>query len=257
MDSCKRCSTCCGIKRFAEVECIYLKECIRKNCTQQIKIKEGRVLKSEDFAKMFATESSTHQKTVTQHSASQSDNPAHARNWVLQEIVSQLKKTKFKRAVNMTMQSADTGKNVSQVEEASTYTLKGNNLNPATLATVDDNGGANLLTPQSKLQEGLETASDYNVGEPPLPSTSSNSGNDNKPLMILIVLVAGLVGIAIVLILIAVIVVLRKQSGHFPGSGCTVTCCAKYIYLIDGDECRPFLRDTPLTGEVAKCRLIH
>lgn len=217
-----------------------------------MKIKESRVLKSEDFLKIFATEQIPQQKPMTQQSTSQSDNPAHARNWVLEEIVSQLKKTKFKREVNMTMQSADRGKNASQVvKEASTYNLKGNNSNPATVASVEGNGAASFLTPQSKLQEGLGTASDYNAGEPPLPSTSSNSGDDNKLLTILIVLV----GIVIVLILTAIIMTLKKQSGRFPGSSCTVTCCVKNIYFIDGDEYRPFIRDTFQTGEAAKYNL--
>ena len=248
LDSCKRCSTCCGVKRFAELECIYLKQCVRKNCTQHLKTKESSVLKSEDFAKLFATESTGHEREVTQRSASQSDNPAHARNWELEDIVLQLKKSRSKREVNMMMQSANSGKNASRiVERASTYILKGNNSNPATVASAAGNGVAGLLTLQSKPEEGFGTSFDASVGEPTLQSPSSNSGNDNKLLTRLIVLVAGFLGIAIVLILILVVILLRMQSGHF-----TITCCAKYIAL-DGDEYRPLsLRDTSLTGEAAK-----
>ena len=245
LDSCKRCSTCCGVKRFAELECIYLKQCVRKNCTQPTKIKESSVQTSEDFAKLFATESTGHRRTLTQQSASQSDNPAHVRNWVLEDIVPQLKKPKFKREVNVTMQSGNSVKNDPQVvDEASTYNPKGNNSNPATAGSVEGNGVASLLTLQSKLQEGFGTTL------PTLQSTSSNSGNDNKLLTILIELVAGFVGIVIVLILIGVAILLRMQSGNsVPGSCCTITCCAKYIST-DGDEYRPFLRDV-LTGETS------
>ena len=246
LDSCKRCSTCCGVKRFAELECIYLKQCVRKNCTQQLKIKESSVLKSEDFAKLFVTESTGHEAAVIQLSASQSDNPAHARNWELKDIVTQLKKSQFKREVNVMMKSVNSGKNTSQVvKKASTYTLKGNHSNPATQDSVEGNGVASMPTLQSKLQESFGTTSDASVGEPTLPSTS---GNDNKLLAILIVLVAGFLGIVI---LIALLILSRMQSGHLPGSGCTITCCPKYI-SVDGDEFRPFIRDKSLTGEAAK-----
>ena len=305
LDSCKRCSTCCGVKRFAELKCIYLKQCVRKNCTQQLKIKESSVLiKSEDVmgvAQLFATESTAHERAVTQRSASQSDNPAPTRDWVLVDVEPQLKKSKFKREVNVKMQSAVFGKSASQrvkeertyilvpvstghkaaviplrssqsdnpaharnwelkdivtqrevnvmvksvVEKASTYTLKGNHSNPATQDSVEGNGVASMPTLQSKLQESFGTTSDASVGEPTLPSTS---GNDNKLLVaILIVLVAVFLGIAI---LIALLMLSRMQSGHLLGSGCTITCCPKYI-SVDGDEFRPFIRDTSLTGEAA------
>ena len=156
LDSCKRCSTCCGIKRFAELECIYLKQCIRKNCTQQIKLKESNVPKSEDVAKLFAIESTGQERAVTQRSASQSDNPAPERNWTLEDIVPQLKKSKFKREVTVTMESADSVKSTFQrVEEASTYTLNGNNSNPSTPASVEGNGVPSLSSPQSKLHKGF------------------------------------------------------------------------------------------------------
>ena len=234
LDSCKRCSTCCGVKRFAELECIYLKQCVRKNCTQQPKIKKSSVLKSEDVTKLFATESTAHETALTQQSSSQSDNPAHARNPALKDIVTQLK-TQLKREVKVMTKSVNSGKNASQVvEEASTYTLKGNNSNPATPASVEVNGVASMST------------LDASVGEPTLPSTSSNSSNDNTLLAILIV---GFLGIAI--ILIVVLILPRMQSGNFPASGCTITCCPQYI-SINGDEFRPFLGGTSLTGEAAK-----
>ena len=240
LDSCKSCSTCCNIKHFAELECIYLKQCVRKNCTQQLKIKESSVLKSVDFAKLFATESTGHERAVRQQRASQSDNQEHARNWVLEDLVPQLKKAQFKREAKVTMLNITSGKNASQVvEEASTDTLKGNN-----------SGIATLSTPQSKLQEGFGTTFEASASEPTLQLTSNKSGNDNKQPTLLTVLVAGFVGIAIILILLGVIIVLKMQSGHFPGGGCTITCCAKYI-SIDGNEYQPFLHDTSQTGEAA------
>ena len=252
LDSCMRCSSCCGVKRFAELECIYLKQCLRKNCTQQLKIKESSVLiKSEDVmgvAKLFATESTAHERAVRQRSASQSDNPAPTRDWVLVDVVPQLKKSKFKREVNVKMQSADVGKSASQrVEEERTYTLKGNNSNPATPTSVKGNGVASLSTPQSKLHKGFGTAFDASVGEPPMQSTSSNSGNVSKLLTILIVFV----GIVIVLILIAIIMAWKNQSGH-----CTVTCCTKRIYFRDVDELRSLFHDTFQSGEATKYNLI-
>lgn len=238
MDSCKRCSTCCGVKRFAELECIYLKQCVRKNCTQQLKIKESSVLTSENFDKLFVTESTGHERAVTQRSASQSDNPAHARNWVLKDIVTQLKKSQFKREVKVMIKSVNSGKNTSQVvKEASTYTLKGNNSNPATITSVEGNGVVSLSTLQSQPQESFGTTSDASVGEPALLSTSSNSGYGDKLLAILIVLVAGL---------IVLLILSRMQSGHSPGSGCTITCCPRYI-SIDGDKFRSFLSDASMT----------
>ena len=256
LDSCMRCSSCCGVKRFAELECIYLKQCLRKNCTQQLKIKESSVLiKSEDVmgvAKLFATEPTAHERAVTQRSASQSDNPAPTRDWVLVDVVPQLKKSKFKREVNVKMQSADVGKSASQrVEEERTYTLKGNNSNPATPTSVKGNGVASLSTPQSKLHKGFGTAFDASVGEPPMQSTSSNSGNVSKLLTILIVFV----GIVIVLILIAIIMAWKNQSGHCPRRCCTVTCCTKHIYFRDVDELRSLIHDTFQSGEATKYNL--
>ena len=196
-----------------------------------------------DFAKLFATESTGHERAVRQQRASQSDNQEHARNWVLEDLVPQLKKAQFKREAKVTMLNITSGKNASQVvEEASTDTLKGNN-----------SGIATLSTPQSKLQEGFGTTFEVSASEPTLQLTSNKSGNDNKQLTLLTVLVAGFVGIAIMLILLGVIIfliVLKTQSGHFPGGGCTITCCAKYI-SIDGSEYQPFLHDTSQTGEAA------
>ena len=254
MDSCKRCSTCCGIKRFAELECIYLKQCIRKNCTQQIKLKESNVPKSEDVAKLFAIESTGQERAVTQRSASQSDNPAPERNWTLEDIVPQLKKSKFKREVTVTMESADSVKSTFQrVEEASTYTLNGNNSNPSTPASVEGNGVPSLSSPQSKLHKGFGIAFDASVGESKMQSSSSNSGYISKLLTILILLV----GIVIVLILIAIIMAWKNQCVHCPGSITTVTCCIKHIYLRDVDECRSLPRGTFQTGEATKNNLTN
>ena len=36
VDSCKQRSTCCATKCFAEVECHYLRQCLRTNCTKEI-----------------------------------------------------------------------------------------------------------------------------------------------------------------------------------------------------------------------------
>ena len=193
-----------------------------------------------DFVKLFATESTGHERAVGQQRASQSDNQEHARNWVLEDLVPQLKKAQFKREAKVTMLNITSGKNASQVvEEASTDTLKGNN-----------SGIATLSTPQSKLQESFGTTFEASASEPTLQLTSNKSGNDNKQPTLLTVLVAGFVGIAIMLILLGVIIVLKTQSGHFPGGGCTITCCAKYI-SIDGSEYQPFLHDTSQTGEAA------
>ena len=194
-----------------------------------------------DFAKLFATESTRHERAVRQQHASRSDNQAHARNWVLEDIVPQLKKAQFKREGKVTMPNITSGKNASQVVEvASTDTLKGNNYS----------GIATLSTPQSKLQESFGTTFDASASEPTLQLTSNKSGNDNKQLTLLTVLVAGVVGIVIMLILLGVVIVLKMQSGHFPGGGCTITCCAKYI-SIDGNEYQPFLHGTSQTGEAA------
>ena len=232
LESCKRCATCCGVKRFAELECIYLKQCLRKNCTQQLKIKESSALKLEDVTKLLATGSTAHERAVTQGSASRSDYPAPARNWILVDIVPQLKKSKFKREVNVKMQRAESGKSSSQrVAGANTYSLKGNN-----------------STPQNKLYKGFATVSDASVGEPTMQSISSNTGNVGNLLTILIVLV----GIAIMLSLTAIIMAWKNQSGHCPGSSCTVTCYANNIYFTDVDERRSLMRDKFQTGEASK-----
>jgi len=187
---------------------------------------------------------------VTQRFGSQSHNPAHARNWVLENIVPQLKKSKFKREVNVTTQSVDSGKNASQrVEEASTYTFKGNNSNPSTLTSSHEGDGvASLAPPHSKLHEGFGAVFDPSVGKSTMQSVSSNSGNDTKLLTILIVLV----GVAIVLSLIAIIMTWKNQSGHFAGSNCTITCYVKHIYFTDADEYRSQMPDTCHTGETTK-----
>ena len=262
---CKPCQTCglretisqctpekntqCGVcpRGYYQEDCT-LDSCT--SCTQQLKIKESSVLKSEDFSKLFATESTGPERAVTQRKASQSDNPADARNWVLENIVPQLKKSKFKREVNVTMQSAESRKRASQrVEEASTqYTFKERNSTPATPASVEGNGAASLTPPHSKLHEGFGTVFDASVEEPTMLSNSSNSGNGNKLLIILIVLV----GIAIVLHLITIIMSWKNQSGQFPGSNCTVTCCAKNVYFTDVGEHRSLTRDTFQTGEATK-----
>ena len=237
LESCKRCSTCCGVKRFAELECIYLKQCLRKNCTQQLKIKASSALKSEYVTKLFATESTAHERAVTQGSASRSDNPAPAGNWISVDIVPQRKKCKFKGEVNVKMHRTESGKiSYQRVAEANTYSLKGIN-----------------STPQNKLHMGFKAALDASVGESTMQSSSSNSGYISKLLTILILLV----GIVIVLILIAIIMAWKNQCGHCPGSICTVTCCTKHIYLRDVDECRSLARDTGETGEATKNNLTN
>lgn len=205
-----------------------------------------------DFAKLFATESTGHKRAVRQQYASQSDNQAHARNWVLEDIVPQIKKAEFKREAKVMMLSINSDKNASQVvKEASTDTLKGNNSNPVTVAVDEGNYGiATLSTSHGKVQEGFGTTFEASAIEPTLQLTSNKSDNDNKQLTLPIVLVAGFVGIAIMLILLGVIIVLKMQSGHFPGGGCTITCCAKYI-SIDGNEYQPLLHDTSQTGKAA------
>jgi len=205
---------------------------------------------------VFATESGGPERAVTQRNASQNDNPADARNWALENILPQFKKSKFKLR-EVTTQSTDSDKNASQVvKETSAYALKGNNSNLASVASVEGNGLAGFFTLKSKLQEGFGNTFDDSVGEQTLQSTLCNSDNVSKLLTILIVLVAGFIGIAIMLFLIGVIILLRMKFEYFKaGSSCTITyTSAKYIPT-DGDEYRPFLRHRFLTGEAAKYKL--
>ena len=248
MDSCKKCSLCCGIKRFAEFECIYLKQCKRTNCTQQMGNEGNRVPKVEKIARMLTTqERIVLQREITHQRVSQIDNSEGARNRVLQDIVSQLKKTKFRReVVNMPIQSAGTYKYATKLVQEST-TLKDDTSNLQTTATVDGDGTASLQTVHGKLQDGLDTVSDNSsVLKPTLPLTSSYSSSFKSLLIILIVLVS----IAVVaLILITALIARKRQPGHLPGSGCTITCCARNIYLRNS-EYLPVLQDTaPQTGE--------
>lgn len=55
MDTCKQCSSCCAPKRFAEVECFYLRQCLRTNCTQEIENEGNDIQKLEINSQRFAT----------------------------------------------------------------------------------------------------------------------------------------------------------------------------------------------------------
>ena len=235
MNSCKKCSTCCGIKRYAELECIYLKQCKRTNCNRQMENEGGHVPKVENVSKVFATpERITHQRRTTHRTVSQSNNSEAAGNRALKDIVSQFKKTKFRREVdvNRTIQSADTDKYApKEVEEITTP--KDDISSPPTSATVNGDSTATLITTQSKSQGGLDTVPDYSVLQPTLPLTSSYFSSFQSILI-------ALLSIAVVmLILIAVLIAWKRQSGQHPGSCCTVTCCVR-VYLEDGEEKVPF-----------------
>ena len=224
MNSCKKCSTCCGIKRYAELECIYLKQCKRTNCNRQMENEGGHVPKVEKVSKVFPTpERITHQRRITHRTEA-------AGNMALKDIVSQFKKTKFRREVNVnrTIQSTDTDKYASkEVEEISTP--KDDISSPPTSATVNGDSTAT----QSKSQGGLDTVPGYSVLEPTLPLTSSYFSSFQSILI-------ALLSIAVVmLILIAVLIAWKRQSGQHPGSCCTVTCCVR-VYLEGGEESVPF-----------------
>ncbi|KAJ7383295.1 hypothetical protein OS493_029260 [Desmophyllum pertusum] len=231
---------------------------MRTNCIQYIDIQQNSVLKLEKVAKKFTTPGRiARQRRMAHQSVSQSDNLEDTRNLVLEDLVSQLKKTDFKREVNMTLQREDTvNYPTTMVQEAST-TLQDDNSNPPTTATVNDNDHATLsFSFKNKSQNGLDTAPDHNTKEPTLPLASSYFGNIKGLLTILISV--SVVGIAIlVLVSIAVFIACacwRRQSGHLPGSSCTVTCCAKYINVRDGEasEYLPVSLDTtpPTSGDL-------
>ncbi len=239
MDSCKKCSTCCGRKPFAELECVYLKQCKRTNCTQQMDNAKNRVPKLKKVAKMFSTPGRiTHERQTAYQSVSQSDSSKVARNWVLEDIVSQIEKTKFKREANMSIQSKDTDKyTMKEVEEVTTP--EDDNSSPPTTATLNGDGATSSITTQSKSQEGLDTVPEYSNLKPTLPLTSNHFSSFQS------ILIALLSIVVVVLILIAVLIVWKMESGKLPGSCCTFTCCVR-VYL-DGEESVPFK-----TGKTAK-----
>lgn len=227
LDSCKRCSTCCGVKRFAELECIYLKQCKRTNCTQQMEDEKSHVPKLDKVSKIFTTPKRiSYHRQITHQSVPQNIDSEGEINWALEDIVSQLKKTRIRREADTTIQG---------VKEKTT-TPKDENLSPTSTATVDGDGTASLVTPQSKPQEGLNIVRNFSVLKPTLPSTSSYFSD----LKALVTTLVALVSVAVVVLtFIAVLIACKKESGQLPRRCCTVTCCVR-VYLADGEESVPF-----------------
>ena len=226
------------MKRFAELECIYLKQCIRTNCTQEKEIGEnGAKTFNIKLQRLSTPRKMTPPRPMPLQSVPRRNSSENARNLVSQDIV--------KREVQLALQRVNVGYATKTAEETSSPLP--DIPNPATTGNIV------RFTNQSKPQEGFGTVPNENAVEPAtLPMSSSYFGINVKHL---IATLFALVVILAILALISVTLLIacwRRKSGHHQSSCCTVTCCVNNIYRY-----QPVPDDTtPQTGKTVKKTLI-
>ena len=232
INSCKECSKCCGGRSYAELECIYLKQCRRKNCTQQTEIKKNRVLKLEGTNKIFPTLVRA---------------AYHMRIAASEGLMSRVNKnTRFKREVNTTLQKPNY-----LIDPDDTVVV-----NSTKFQAEDSNPSTTLIAERSATTSKLEkasfgTTSESNVMEPTVVPSSSYFGDGDVKKLLKILIGLACFGVLLLLFIATVVTCIcwkRIQSQQMQGSAYTITCCARYI----GEGYLPVLHSdysTPQSGE--------
>lgn len=240
LNSCKECSTCCGGRRYAELACMYLKHCARKNCTQQTETKQNHVLKLERVLKVFPTLArAQYQRRKENQDGTQID-VRGPRNLVPADIKFHKKKTstRFKRENGVP----------AEVNEVPTR-FEAVDLNSSTKPMTHRYYGAVATWSSSadKLERASVDTAPNNHSTVPMELTSSYFGDVKQLLRILIVLV----GVGILLLLFIAIVVtcicwgrIRIQWRQIQRSACCIS------HVGESEESLPVLSySTPQLGK--------
>ena len=180
MNSCKKCSSCCTGRSYAELECIYLKHCRRKNCTQKIVTKPIRVPKLyEVIQTLTPPRSVTNQRQMERHQIVLRNNLETAENSVSGDI--KPLQTRFKRNADSTLQNVNADA-TARAEEASTKFQTDDSNAPTTPITFDPIEAVTSLIgiTKSNSQEDVDTAPEYSVIKPTMPLNSSYFGDIKK-----------------------------------------------------------------------------
>ena len=238
MNSCKKCSSCCTGRSYAELECIYLKHCRRKNCTQKIVSKPIRVPKLYEVIQTLTPPGSvTIQSLAKCHVSVVRNNLETAKKLVFGDSTLQ---ARFEGNV------ARRGSTKFQTDDSNASTT------PITFDPIEAVTSLSGIT-KSNSQEGIDTAPKYSVIKATMPLNLSYFGDMKKRQIIIIA-----IGVFVVLLLAFIAVTIscnfwkRAQSaGQIQENGCMIikcTCCNKYV--VNSDEYRPVLHESaPQTGE--------
>ena len=245
IDSCKECSQCCPEKSYAELECIYLKQCKRKNCTKEMGNKQSRVPKLSEIIQTLSIPGRTTTERRKEHRVALHSITVEKKGMPSSEdILSTMKNPRLMREVKRTLPK-DVNAHVTAIAEASNTSKADGLIQPAPGITVDAKGAVvPLLVTKSISQEGLDIATEQNIVEPTVSLNSSYFGSFIKRMNVLVVFV---VLIFVVLIFIAVILVCnswkRMQSGQLHWKWSSIVFCLKNED--ESEEYQPVLQNSP------------
>lgn len=213
IDSCKQCSLCCEGRWYAELECIYLRQCRRKDCVQQQKKETSDIGRLGRSRKMFPSFT---------HSASENVGLG------VQDVISshENQEQRFKRETNKTLQQVDGGEMERQNDTMIRLQSK-----TASVAAVDHEAA----TPWSSV-DMLENAS-WQTSLPlrdakPTAALAPSYFDDVKKLLIILITLVAIVLLFLVFkaCVFAFICWKKIQSTHLQCvSGCSDSCFAKYV----------------------------
>ncbi|XP_068739868.1 uncharacterized protein [Montipora capricornis] len=225
IDSCKQCSLCCEGRWYAELECIYLRQCRRKDCVQQQKKKTsdiGRLGRSRTMFPSFTKAADEIKQQVITHSASENV------GFGVQDVISshENQEQRFKREANKTLQQVNGGVVPKQNDTMIRLQSK-----TRSVAAVDHE----VATPWSSV-DMLENASwqtslPLRDTNPTAALAPSYLGDVKKLITILITLVAIVLPFLVFIACVFAFTCWKNiQSTHLQRvSGCPDSCFAKYV----------------------------
>lgn len=225
MDTCKQCSSCCAPKRFAEVECFYLRQCLRTNCTQEIENEGNDIQKLEINSQRFATIINP-PNPAPLLGVSSSKNSGNAKKLALKNI---LKRTRVTRDVPQVLQGVSEG-NTTKLANEKSATLLSNNLD-----TV-------ITTITKSFEEFGTVSTDFNTVDSNLQMASSCFGmNFAKLVKIIIIVIVAISILALFTVCVIVYFCCKRQSRHLQPRYCVFNCC---INLKSTEEYKQLLDET-------------
>lgn len=200
------------MKRFAEVECFYLRQCLRKNCTKEMETGE----RNPQQVDATNSQSVRMPKRVTPpvpmplHDLSSGNNSDQLKKQGLQIIVSKLTRTRVTTEVLQAIQrgNVESASNMAKEEIHSTQIISSSTHNTTTGP-----------------QKGFGTLPSGNAVEPTLLMAVSYLIETIKHLTAVLISLAVILGIiALTSVGLLIIICCKPQT-----SGITMTCCAQFI----------------------------
>ena len=231
VDTCKQCSSCCAPKRFAEVECFYLRQCLRTNCTQEIENEGNDIQKLEINSQRFATIINP-PNPAPLLGVSSSKNLGNAKKLALKNI---LKRTRVTRDVPQVLQGVSEGNTTKLANEK--------------IATLLSNNSDTVITTITKSFKEFGTVStDFNTVDSNLQMASSCFGmNFAKLVKIIIIVIVAISILALFTVCVIVYFCCKRQSRHLQPRYCVFNCC---INLKSTEEYKQLLDET--THQIGK-----